>query len=124
MVWPVIAAVAGSTATRYVIGGVVTYVIGTEIIGSFSEGADDRIKDFEDGLKEDGINVLAGFGEGLLQVAEYGGVAIQKGVGLTYNELRKSLLENTADTFTALTIGAIVTFGAIKLYSMAKGVVI
>ena len=70
MVWPVIAAVAGSTATRYVIGGVVTYVIGTEIIGSFSEGADDRIKDFEDGLKEDGINVLEGFGEGVLQVAE------------------------------------------------------
>ncbi len=122
MVWPLIVGAAGSTATRYVIGGIVTYVIGSEIIGSFSEGADERIQDFEDGLKEAGINVLDGFGEGVLQIAEYGGVAIQKGVSLTYNEIRKSLLEDTADAFTAITVGGVVVFGAIKLYSMAKGV--
>ena len=120
MVWPVLVAVAGSTVTRYVIGGAVTYVVGTEVIGSFWEGADEEIEGFEKALKESGADVVQGFAEGTMQILEYGGVAVKKGVDLTYNEIRKSVLEDTANTFTKITIGAIVILSAVKLFSMAR----
>ena len=120
MVWPVIVAAGGATVTRYAIAGTIAYIAGTEIIGSFSDEAKESIEAFEKALKDSGIEVVEGFAEGTLQILEYGGVAVKKGVDLTYNEIRKSVLEDTANIFTKITIGAIVILSAVKLFSMVR----
>ena len=117
---PFVAGLAGSTVVRYVVGGVVVYVAGTEVVGRFSEDADDKIEAFEAELMGIGANIVDRFGEGIVEVIEFGGVAAMKGGKLAYMEGRKAFLENTKEASFALTIGGLTILSFVWLYSNAR----
>lgn len=117
---PVLASLAGSTVVRYVVGGTIVYVAGTEVVGRFSDTADDKIDEFEAGLMDIGVNIVDRVGEGLVDVIEFGGVAAMKGGKLAYMEGRKAFLENTKEAAFALTIGGLTLLSFVWLYSNAR----
>ena len=116
----IIVGLAGSTVVRYAVGTTIVYVAGTEVVGRFSQGADDKIEKFEASLMDIGVNIVDRVGEGLVDVIEFGGVAAMKGGKLAYMEARKAFLENTKEAAFGLTMGGLTILSFVWLYSNAR----
>ena len=127
MPWLVpVAAIAKSTVVRYIVGGTVTYFVGTEIVGQLDESIGENIEDLEQTLVSEGGTIVAGVAErvgGLtLEVVRGFGSAVVDGVDGAYDALREKLRGKEPDVIAALVIGFGVVFGVVYLYQSFKNV--
>lgn len=119
--------VAGATkvgVVRVVVGGVVTYLLGTEVIARFIPGTDASIEDLEQDIKDLGLDIIEEGSEfvftGFLNTVEYVGPAVIKGLERTYEAVRNSLRGNEVNTITAGTIVILTIITAIFLRSAVQ----
>tara|TARA_R100000963_G_C4603069_1_gene76086 strand:+ start:240 stop:668 length:429 start_codon:yes stop_codon:yes gene_type:complete len=116
---PIIAGLAGSTVVRVVIGGVVTYVAGTEVVGYIDEKLGDKIDEVEAEFKEAGATIISETVEELgdLSLSFIRGVipAIIDGAKAGYDAIREGFRGKEPETIAALTISVLVIIAALTL---------
>jgi hypothetical protein len=116
---PIITGLAGSTVVRVVIGGVVTYVAGTEVVGYIDEKLGDKIDEVEAEFKEAGATIISETVEELgdLSLSFIRGVipAIIDGAKAGYDAIRDGFRGKEPETIAALTISVLVIIAALTL---------
>ena len=121
---PVLASIAGSTIVRYTVGGVVTYVVGKQIVASVNEDAGETIDDLEDTLVEAGATTLDGaateLGSLSLTFVEGFGSAVITGIERAYDTVREKLRGKEDDVIAGFTVGFLAILTIVFLYQSAK----
>jgi hypothetical protein len=121
---PVLASIAGSTIVRYTVGGVVTYVVGKQIVASVNEDAGETIDDLEDTLVEAGATILDGaateLGSLSLTFVEGFGSAVITGIERAYDTVREKLRGKEDDVIAGFTVGFLAILTIVFLYQSAK----
>ena len=121
---PIFIPIIVGTAIRYTIGGVITYVVGKEIVAIVDEDADEKIEDIEQGILDAGADLITqgaeALGSGILTVVEGLGSAIIDGVDQTYNYARIKIIGREADAIAALTSTVLVLVTGIYIYQTVK----
>ena len=124
---PIIAAIpaiAGSTAVRYVVGGVITYVVGKEVVASVNEDAGETVEDIEDAIIAAGGTVLSGAASELgslsLTFVEGFGSALITGMERAYDTVREKLRGKEDDVIAGFTVGFMAILTLVFLYQSAK----
>ena len=115
-----VAALAGSTVVRVVVGGTVVYLLGKQVAGEVDESIGEKIEDFENAIVEAGGNVIVGAGPEFLDIIEGLGGAIVLGADGAYDAVRDKLRGKEPDVIAALVIASLSIMTVVYLYHSAK----
>jgi len=115
-----VAALAGSTVVRVVVGGTVVYLLGKQVAGEVNEDIGEKIEDFENAIVEAGGNVIVGAGAEFLDIIEGLGGAIVRGVDGAYDAVRDKLRGKEPDVIAGLVIASLSIMTVVYLYHSAK----
>ena len=115
---------AGGVALRYTIAGVVTYVVGKEIVATVDEDAGETLEDIEKLLLENGLNILDGAADQLgsisLSFIEGFGSALITGIERAYDTVRGKLRGREDNVIAGFTVGFMAVLTLVLLYNSAK----
>ena len=121
---PVLAGIAGSTVVRYAVGGVITYVVGKEVVASVNEDAGETVEDIEDAIIGAGGTILSGaateLGSLSLTFVEGFGSAVITGIERAYDTVREKLRGKEDDVIAGFTVGFMAILTLVFLYQSAK----
>ena len=121
---PFLAGLAGSTIVRYTVGGVVTYVVGKEVVAAVNEDAGETVDDLEDAMIEAGATILDGaateLGSLSLTFVEGFGSAVITGIERAYDTVREKLRGKEDDVIAGFTVGFMAILTLVFLYNSAK----
>lgn len=121
---PVLAGIAGSTVVRYAVGGVITYVVGKEVVASVNEDAGETVEDIEDAIIGAGGTILSGaateLGSLSLTFVEGFGSAVITGIERAYDTVRDKLRGKEDDVIAGFTVGFMAILTLVFLYQSAK----
>ena len=120
---PVLVA-AGGVALRYTVAGVVTYVVGKEIVATVNEDAGETLEDIENLLIENGLDILDGAADQLgslsLTFVEGFGSALITGIERAYDTVRGKLRGREDNVIAGFTVGFIALLTITYLYQSVK----
>ena len=124
---PVFAAlpiIAGSTVVRYAVGGVITYVIGKEVVASVNSDAGETVDDIETAIIDAGGTVIRGaaaeLGSLSLTFVEGFGSALITGIEQAYDTVRNKLRGREDNVIAGFTVGFMAVLTLVLLYNSAK----
>ena len=124
---PIIAAIpaiAGSTVVRYAVGGVITYVVGKEVVASVNEDAGETVEDIETAIIGAGGTILTGaaaeLGSLSLTFVEGFGSALITGFERAYDTVRDKLRGREDNVIAGFTVGFIALLTMVYLYQSVK----
>ena len=115
---------AGGVALRYTVAGVVTYVVGKQIVATIDEDAGDTLDGIEATLIENGLTILDGAADQLgslsLTFVEGFGSALITGIERAYDTVRGKLRGREDNVIAGFTVGFIALLTMVYLYQSVK----
>ena len=116
--------IAGSTVVRYAVGGVITYVVGKEVVASVNSDAGETVDDIETAIIDAGGTVIRGaaaeLGSLSLTFVEGFGSALITGIEQAYDTVRNKLRGREDNVIAGFTVGFMAVLTLVLLYNRAK----